>query len=124
MRTLYTCIVVYIHYHLVVHSLTAKSVLRHIFLSSSKSKSSFCWWIVTAQMRRRHSFLTSKSADGLFRIFFCVTNHFLSHFQCLIFQARQSIIPDIRADLPDPALGTKRTYIEIKRLLGPNGSSQ
>ena len=33
-------------------------------------------------------------------------------------QARQSIIPDIRADLPDPELGTKRTYMEIKTVSG------
>ena len=33
-------------------------------------------------------------------------------------QARQSIIPDIRADLPDPELGTKRTYLEIKTVSG------
>ena len=33
-------------------------------------------------------------------------------------QARQSIIPDIRADLPNSALGTKTTYIEIKTVSG------
>jgi hypothetical protein len=33
-------------------------------------------------------------------------------------QARQSIIPDIRADLPHPALGTKRTYIKVKTVSG------
>ena len=33
-------------------------------------------------------------------------------------QARQSIIPDIRADLPHPTLGNKRTYIEIKTVSG------
>lgn len=34
------------------------------------------------------------------------------------FRARQSLIPDIRADLPDPALGTRRTYIEVKTISG------
>ena len=33
-------------------------------------------------------------------------------------QARQSIIPDIRADLPDHTIGTKRTYIELKTVSG------
>ena len=33
-------------------------------------------------------------------------------------QSRQSIIPDIRADLPNTALGTKTTYIEIKTVSG------
>ena len=33
-------------------------------------------------------------------------------------QARQSIIPDIRADLPHPTLGIKQTYIEIKTVSG------
>ena len=33
-------------------------------------------------------------------------------------QARQYLIPDIRADLPDAAFGTKRTYIEVKTVSG------
>ena len=32
-------------------------------------------------------------------------------------QVRQSIIPNVRAVLPHPALGTKRTYIEIKPVM-------
>ena len=35
-------------------------------------------------------------------------------------QARQSLIPDIRAEIPDIELGTKRTYIEIKTVSGDN----
>ena len=34
------------------------------------------------------------------------------------FRAAQTIIPDIRVELPDPAAGTKRTYVEVKTVSG------
>ena len=34
------------------------------------------------------------------------------------YKARQSLIPDIRADLPDQAVGTRRTYLELKTVSG------